>query len=72
MAREADGRWRLHPSLAVADHHLREHARRRVRWLQPDADGVFEFASGRGGFNELGQEIFALYVRYRKNGTPDD
>lgn len=69
MARQADGRWRLHPSLALSDQHILQHARRRVRALRPDAGGVFEFARGEAGHDELGRALFSIYIRYVPRGT---
>lgn len=69
MARRADGVWRLHPSLAAADQHLLQHARRRVRALQPTKTHVFEFARGEAGSDDLGRPLFSLYIRYVPKGT---
>lgn len=68
-ARAADGRYCLHPALAVADDHLFQHMRRRVPALKPDANGVFEFARGEAGFDELGRKLYSIYIRYVPEGT---
>jgi hypothetical protein len=69
MARQANGAWRLHPSLATSDHHLLQHARRRVRALQPSAGHVYEFARGEAGTDDLGRPLFSIYIRYVPKGT---
>jgi len=69
MARQADGVWRLHPSLATADPHLLQHARRRVRALRPTPTHVYEFARGEVGEDSLGRPLFAIYIRYVPKGT---
>lgn len=69
MARRAGGAWRLHPSLAHADDHLLQHARRRVRALRPSATHRFEFARGNVGVDALGKPMFSLFVRQVPKGT---
>lgn len=69
MAQRAGGAWRLHPSLATSDQHLLQHARRRVRALQPTPTHVYEFARGEVGYDDLGYQQFAIYVRYVPKGT---
>lgn len=63
-ARAAGGAWTLHASLAAVDHHLLQHARRRVRALRPTAAGRYEFARGAEANDELGRRIFDLWVRF--------
>jgi hypothetical protein len=69
MARKAGGAWRLHTSLVAVTPHTLQHARRRVRALRPQPDGVFEFDRGAVGENDLGETIFDLYVRFVAEGT---
>lgn len=68
MARKADGAYRLHSSLVAVTPHILHHARRRVRALRPQPDGIFEFARGAVGENDLGETIFDLYVRFVPEG----
>lgn len=69
MAQRADGAWRLHRSLAAADDHLLQHARRRVPALKATDTHVYEFARNSPTNDELGKPIFDLYVRYVPKGT---
>lgn len=68
-ARRANGAWVLHPTLAAADAHLLQHARRRVPALKATDTHVFEFARNSPTEDELGRPIFDLYVRYVPKGT---
>lgn len=69
MARRANGAWRLHRSLVAADNHLLRHAQRRVKALRPTDTHVFEFARSSPTTDELGRQIFDLYVRLVEKGT---
>jgi hypothetical protein len=71
MARQADGAWRVHPSLAVANEHTLRHARRRVPQMDPQPDGTFEFARGDVAKDELGRPIFSLFVRFVRKEDHD-
>lgn len=72
MARQASPVWRLHRNMTAVDGHLLKHARRRVRALRPTKDGRFEFARGNVGMDDLGREVFDLYVRYLPEGITRD
>lgn len=72
MAMQASPVWRLHRSLAGADHHLLQHARRRVPALKKTDAGSFEFARGNVGMDDLGKERFDLYVRWIPKGITRD
>ena len=64
MARRANGAWRLHPDLASVRPSLAEHARLRVRQLQPTPEGSFEFLRRNRSLDDLDRPIFDLYVRF--------
>jgi hypothetical protein len=69
MARQADGRWRLHRSLVAVGPHILVHARRRVPELKPTTTHTYEFARGAVGRNDLGETVFDLFIRWVPKGT---
>lgn len=66
-ARAAGGAWVLHSSLAAGDYHLLRHARRRVKALRPTQHGQYELRRGIRGNDDLGREVFDIWIRYKEN-----
>ena len=64
MARQANGVWRLHRSLIGVDGSTRNYAKYRVKLMQPDEHGHFEFYAANRRRNSLGKPVFDMLVRY--------
>lgn len=64
VARSTPNIWRQHPDLIAVNEDVYRHVRRRVRALQPTADGKFRYKFGHKGVDQLGREIYDLKIMW--------